>query len=96
MRVVVGAIPETLPQVESSVAYLHLDMNCAPPEVAAADYFWDLRLPGATVLLDDYAYVWCEPQKTAMDPFASAMGHRDLLAANRPGLDGQATRKRPA
>src|SRR5213596_151114 len=30
-----GPIPETLPMVRANkIAYLHLDMNCSPPEVA--------------------------------------------------------------
>jgi hypothetical protein len=72
-RIIVGAIPETLSQVDSRrIAYLHLDMNCAPPEVAAAEYFWDRLLPGAVVLLDDYAYLGFGVQKSAMDAFAAA------------------------
>jgi hypothetical protein len=71
VRIVVGAVPDTLSQVNAaSIAYLHLDMNCAPPEVAALEYFWPRLSPGAPVLLDDYAYVYCEPQKAAMDAFA--------------------------
>lgn len=75
VRIVVGAIPETLAQVDAPrVAYLHLDMNCAPPEVAAIEHFWPRLVPGALVLLDDYAYFGFEAQKAAMDAFAR--GHR--------------------
>ncbi len=75
VRIVVGAIPATLPQVQTTrVAYLHLDMNCAPPEVAAAEYFWDRLVPGAMVLLDDYAYLGFGAQKRAMDAFAAEKG----------------------
>jgi len=75
VRIIVGAIPETLWQVDSKrIAYLHLDMNCAPPEVAAADHFWDRLLPGAIVLLDDYAYYGFDAQKRAMDEFAARKG----------------------
>ncbi len=74
-RIVVGSIPETLPKVEAQrIAYLHLDLNCAPPEVAAATYFWDRLAPGAVILLDDYAYLGYETQKHAMDDFAAAKG----------------------
>lgn len=74
-RVVQGAIPETLNQVTASrIAYLHLDMNCAPPEIAALEYFWNQLAPGAPVLLDDYAYLGYTPQKLAMDAFAYAHG----------------------
>jgi hypothetical protein len=74
-RIVEGAVPETLVQVSATrVAYLHLDMNSAPPEVAALGYFWDRLVAGAPVLLDDYAYLGYTPQKLAMDDFAHAHG----------------------
>jgi hypothetical protein len=74
-RIVEGAIPETLDQVTvRQVAYLHLDMNCAPPEIAAITYFWERLVPGAPVLLDDYAYLGYTAQKLAMDDFASTRG----------------------
>jgi Macrocin-O-methyltransferase (TylF) len=75
VRIVVGAVPDTLVQVDASkIAYLHLDMNCAPPEVAAAEHFWNRLVPGAVVLLDDYAYLGYAEQKKAMDAFAAARG----------------------
>jgi hypothetical protein len=74
-QIIVGAIPETLAQVKAQrIAYLHLDMNCAPPEVAALTYFWDLLVAGAPVLLDDYAYLGYSQQKLAMDDFARGRG----------------------
>jgi hypothetical protein len=74
-RIVEGAIPETLGQVKArQIAYLHLDMNCAPPEVAALTYFWERLVAGAPVLLDDYAYLGYTPQKLAMDEFARGRG----------------------
>lgn len=74
-RIVEGAIPETLEQVTAKhIAYLHIDMNCAPPEVAALAYFWERLVGGAPVLLDDYAYLGYTEQKLAMDEFARAHG----------------------
>lgn len=72
IQIVAGAIPETLEAVKTErVAYLHLDMNCVPPEVAALEYFWNLLVPGGFVLLDDYAYRGHTLQKNAMDELAS-------------------------
>jgi len=69
--IVEGSIPETLPQVHASrIAYLHLDMNCSPPEVAALEFFWERLIGGAFVLLDDYAYHNYRSQMRAMDGFA--------------------------
>jgi hypothetical protein len=74
-RIVEGAIPETLAQVSATrVAYLHLDMNVAPPEIAALTYFWNKLSAGAPVLLDDYGYLGHTAQRLAMDEFASAHG----------------------
>jgi hypothetical protein len=74
-RIIVGAIPETLEQVDArAVAFLHIDMNCAPPEVAALRFFWPRLSPGAIVLLDDYAYRGYEEQRLAMNALASELG----------------------
>jgi predicted O-methyltransferase YrrM len=74
-RIVVGAIPETLDQVDArAVAFMHIDMNCAPPEVAALRHFWPRLSPGAVILLDDYAYRGYEEQRIAMDSLASELG----------------------
>ncbi|UXA04211.1 TylF/MycF family methyltransferase [Mycobacterium sp. SMC-2] len=70
-RIIVGSIPETLDQVDArAVAFLHIDMNCAPPEVAALRFFWPRLSPGAFVLLDDYAYRGFDEQRLAMDELA--------------------------
>ncbi len=74
-RIVVGAVPETLDQVESeAIAYLHIDMNCAPPEVAALRQLWPRLSPGAFVLLDDYANRGRDEQRVAMDTVADELG----------------------
>ena len=73
-RIIAGTIPETLQQVDArAVAFLHIDMNCAPPEVAALRFFWPRLSPGAFVLLDDYAYRGYEEQRLAMDSLASEL-----------------------
>jgi hypothetical protein len=82
-----GSIPETLPQVRAKkIAYLHLDMNCSQPEVAAIQFFWDRLVPGAFVLLDDYAYYGYLSQKLAMDQFAPQKGLKILSLPTGQGL----------
>jgi hypothetical protein len=74
-RIIQGTIPETLNQVDADkVAFLHLDMNCAIPEAAAFDFFWDRMSPGAIVLLDDYGFRGHELQKSALDACAEKCG----------------------
>lgn len=66
-----GSVPETLTSVEiDKVCYLSLDMNCALPELAAAEYFWPKMVSGAMAILDDYTYQGYEEQHKAYDLFA--------------------------
>ena len=82
-----GSIPETLPQVRAKkIAYLHLDMNCSEPEIAAIQFFWDRLVPGAFVLLDDYAYHGYLSQKLAMDRFAQEKEIKILSLPTGQGL----------
>ena len=84
---VVGAIPETLKQVQSrKIAFIHMDLNCSLPEVEALNYFWDSLVPGAIVLLDDYAYVGYESQKIGMDRFAKSKKIQVLSMPTGQGL----------
>jgi hypothetical protein len=74
-HIVEGNIPETLDQVPSyEIAFLHIDMNCPEPEVAALEHFWDRLSPGAIVLFDDYAYQNYGAQKRAMDICVKRLG----------------------
>lgn len=72
---VVGSIPDTLPQIKAEkIAFLHIDLNCTEPEVAAIEYLWDRLSTGAIVLLDDYAFFGFHPQKEGMDAWAAKRG----------------------
>ena len=86
-KIIQGAVPETLGHVDARhIAFLHLDMNCAFPEIAALTCFWERLSPGAFILLDDYAYRGYESQKTAMDEFASERGVSVLSMPTGQGL----------
>ena len=65
---------------------MHIDMNCAPPEVAALEYLWPRLVPGALVLLDDYGYQRHELQKDAMDGLAARLGVSILSLPTGQGL----------
>ena len=83
-----GKIPDTLSQVPAkSIAWLHIDMNVAEPEIAAAEYFWEKLVPGAIMLLDDYGFG--EPywrQKEAMNKFAAQKNVQILMLPTGQGL----------
>jgi O-methyltransferase len=83
-----GRVPDTLPQVKAErVSYLSLDMNCAEPEIAAAEFFWDRLVPGAVVVLDDYGLSHhYARQKEAFDEFARRKNVPLLLLPTGQGL----------
>lgn len=86
-RIIAGAVPETLGQIDSDqFAFAHIDMNCAPPEVAAAEFLWPRLVPGGVILLDDYAYFGYRSQKLAMDKFAADRGVSVLSLPTGQGL----------
>jgi hypothetical protein len=85
--VVQGAIPEVLPALNiGAVALLHIDMNCAYPERAALEFFWDHLSPGGIVLLDDYAYFGHEQQTSAIDASVRALGANVLSLPTGQGV----------
>lgn len=87
VRIIQGRVPETLPMVDTKrVCYLHLDMNCAAPEVAALEYFWEKLVPGAMTLFDDYAYVGYESQNEALNALAEKLEARILSLPTGQGL----------
>ncbi|MBN3458564.1 class I SAM-dependent methyltransferase [Mycobacterium sp. DSM 3803] len=86
-RIIAGAVPDTLEQVDTdAVAFLHIDMNCAPPEVATLRHFWPRLSPGAYVLLDDYANRGRDEQRVAMDSVASEFGVKICALPTGQGL----------
>ena len=85
--VVQGIVPNVLPSLGvQQVAFLHIDMNCAFPERAALEYFWELLSPGAMVLLDDYAYFGHDSQGHAIDLAVAALGTEVLSLPTGQGL----------
>ncbi|MBX7190661.1 MAG: TylF/MycF family methyltransferase [Sandaracinaceae bacterium] len=86
VEVVRGTVPDTLPRVTSErISFLSIDMNCVPPEIAAAEAFWPRLVRGAVVLLDDYNFVEHQPQRVAFDAFARA---RDVVVLPMPTGQG--------
>jgi hypothetical protein len=56
------------------------------PELAAIQFVWERLVPGAVVLLDDYAYYGYLSQKLAMDQFAQEKGVKILSLPTGQGL----------
>ena len=82
-----GEVPSVLPDSGvRSVAFLHIDMNCALPEREALRYFWPLLSDGAVVLFDDYTYFGHDAQTVAIDAVAAEVGASVLALPTGQGL----------
>lgn len=88
VKVVKGRVPESLATCDvTSVAYLSIDMNNAASEIAAAEYYWDKLVPGAAIVLDDYAYSeQFAAQHDAFDEFCKKRGVNVLALPTGQGL----------
>lgn len=85
--IIKGAVPRSLTPVPiKKVAYLAIDMNCAPPEKAALEFFWPKMVPGGIIVLDDYGNPGFEELKTAHDEFAKKVGATILSLPTGQGI----------
>jgi len=77
VRIVKGAIPGAFEgQSPAKIAYLHIDLNEAPAEVASLEALFDRVTPGGLVVLDDYEWASHRAQKLAEDAWFEARQYR--------------------
>lgn len=87
VRIVPGAVPDTLPEYKGSrIAYLHIDMNAALPECAAFEHFWPMLAPSAPVIFDDYGFPNHRVQREALDKVAEKLGTTIMMLPTCQGL----------
>lgn len=88
VHVVKGLIPEVFTQgCPQRIAYLHLDLNQAPAEIAALDALFDRVVPGGIVILDDYESAGIyRAQKLAEDVWFEARRYRVMPLPTAQGL----------
>ena len=88
VKVIKGAVPETLNKVDTTkLAFASIDMNSVAPEVAALEFCWERLVPGGIIILDDYGYNnQFNEQKKAHDKFAESKGVRVLNVPTCQGI----------
>ena len=80
VRVIKGLVPDSFLQgVPERVAFMHIDMNNAPAEIAVLDVLYDRLLPGGMIVFDDYGWLGYHPQQEAEDLWLSSRGAERIL-----------------
>lgn len=86
-RLVKGLLPETLDACNiGNVAFLSIDLNNAEAEKNCIVRLWEKLVPGAMVVIDDYAFAGHEPQHAMWNEFAAAHDRRILTLPTGQGL----------
>lgn len=77
VHVIKGFLPEILKEgAPEKIAYLHLDLNQAPAEIATLDALFERVVPGGTIILDDYEMLFYREQKFAEDDWFGQRGYK--------------------
>jgi hypothetical protein len=82
-----GFLPEALEgRMPEKIAWLHIDLNAALPEVGALEVLFDRVVPSGAVILDDYGWLVLRGQKDAEDAFFAKRGYSVLELPTGQGL----------
>jgi O-methyltransferase len=88
VNLIKGEIPEVFEgNSPQRIAYLHIDLNEAPAEIAALNSLFDRVVPSGMIILDDYEWAGAyRGQKLAEDPWFEARGYRVMPLPTGQGL----------
>ncbi|WP_158812824.1 TylF/MycF/NovP-related O-methyltransferase [Methylocapsa sp. S129] len=82
-----GFLPEALQgRTPEKIAWLHIDLNAAIPEVETLGVLFDRVVPSGAVILDDYGWLVLRGQKDAEDAFFAKRGYTVLELPTGQGL----------
>lgn len=77
VKVVKGFLPDVLAEGSpEKIAYLHIDLNQAPAEIATLEALFDRVVPGGMIILDDYEMFFYRAQKYAEDDWFGKRGYK--------------------
>ncbi len=87
VSIIKGSVPDSFSQgFPEKIAFAHIDMNNAAPEVAAFKKVFPLLSPGGVIVFDDYGWWGYSEQKAALDPIAAEYGLKILELPTGQGL----------
>jgi hypothetical protein len=87
VSIVRGSLPETLGVIRNTkISFLHIDLNAPRVEIESLLILWDQILPGAPILIDDYAYSGYFDTLVAFNNIASTLDLSILTTASGQGI----------
>lgn len=87
IKVIKGRVPEILTAgAPEKVALMHVDMNNAPAEIGALNYFFDRLSPGGVIVFDDYCWETARTQYDAEKAWFDARGLHVLALPTGQGV----------
>ena len=88
VKIYKGLIPKVFErQSPDSIAYLHIDLNESPAEIAALEALFERVVPGGIVILDDYEWAGLyRNQKLTEDPWFEARQYRVIPLPTGQGI----------
>lgn len=87
VKVIKGVVPDIISETSPNrIAFMHIDMNSAAPEVGALELLFERVSPGGMVIFDDYGWFLHKKQKDAEDHFMAERGQEILELPTGQGL----------
>lgn len=87
IKVIKGRVPEILQAgAPDQIAFMHVDMNNAPAEIAALDMLFDRVSPGGVILFDDFCWSTARAQYDAETAWFARRGLQILGLPTGQGL----------
>jgi hypothetical protein len=87
VKVIKGVVPDILSEISPErIAFMHIDMNSATPEIGALELLFERVSLGAIVIFDDYGWFLHKKQKDAEDRFMAPRGQEILELPTGQGL----------
>ena len=86
MKIHRGFLPESLGPLPEKIAWLHIDLNAAKPEVETLEVLFERVVPSGIVILDDYGWLVLDAQKNAEDQFFAQRGYEVLELPTGQGM----------
>lgn len=87
VRLVKGLIPQSFEgNCPDRIAFMHIDMNQAPAEIAALEHLFERMVPGAILILDDYEWSGYREQKLAEDQWFDQRRYRVMPLPTGQGM----------